>query len=173
MICNLAFDTHVRAHTQQRAVDSADVEAELAGLYRGKTLGFYDGCDSDQVRTAHELIAEAMEEEEEPFDAVLANSQGASLAISYLLQYYIEHPDLPPPFRFAVFFTPGIIVSPDRTYKTKEIRSFLDKLDENDIDKIIRGLLDANGRAMIEPEKFTGLGKLSPAEKELCLALVC
>lgn len=145
---------------------------ELAGLYRGKTLGFYDGCDSDQVRTAHELIAEAMEEEEEPFDAVLANSQGASLAISYLLQYYIEHPDLPPPFRFAVFFTPGIIVSPDRTYKTKEIRSFLDKLDENDIDKIIRGLLDANGRAMIEPEKFTGLGKLSPAEKELCLALV-
>lgn len=104
---------------------------------------------------------------------MLANSQGASLAISYLLQHHIENPELPPPFRFAVLFTPGIVVSPDRTYKTKEIRSFLEKLDKHDIDKIIRGLLDVNGRAMIEPEKFTGLGNLSPAEKELCLTLVC
>jgi hypothetical protein len=83
------------------------------------------------------------------------------------------HPDLRPPFRFAVLFTPGIVISPDKTYKTKEIRSFLDKLDKGDIDRIIKGLLDIHGRAMIEPERFTGLGNLTVSEKELCLALVC
>jgi hypothetical protein len=111
-------------------------------------------------------------DEEQPFDAVLANSQGASLAISYILHQQIQYPDRPPPFQFAVFFTPGIIVSPDRKYKDKEIRSFLDKLDQGDINKILVGLLDSNGRAMIEPEKFTGLHNLFTRERELCLNLV-
>jgi hypothetical protein len=146
--------------------------AELAGVFRGNTLGYYDGCNSEQVAQAHELITELLAAEEEPFDAVFANSQGASLAISYLIDQQIQHPDEPPPFRFAVFFTPGIVISPDRRYKTKEIRSFLDKLDQCDINKILVALLDSNGRGMIEPEKFTGLGNLSAGERELCLSLV-
>ncbi|KAE8441693.1 hypothetical protein EG329_004566 [Mollisiaceae sp. DMI_Dod_QoI] len=145
---------------------------ELAGVFRGQTLGYYDGCNSEQVEQAHELITELLATEEEPFDAVLANSQGASLAISYLLHQQIQYPDKPPPFRFAVFFTPGIIISPDREYKTKEIRSFLDKVDQGDINKILAGLLDRNGRTMIEAEKFTGLVNLSARERELCLSLV-
>jgi hypothetical protein len=95
------------------------------------------------------------------------------LAISYILHQQIRYPDKPVPFHFAVFFTPGIVVSPDRKYKDKEIRSFLDKLDQGDIYKILVGLLDSNGRAMIEPEKFTGLQNLSTRERELCLSLVC
>jgi hypothetical protein len=125
------------------------------------------------VEQAHGIVADLLAEEEVPFDAVLANSQGASLAISYLLHQQIHYPNTTPPFRFAVFFTPGIIVSPDRKYKDKEIRSFLDKLDQNDIDKILMGLLDREGKAMIEPEKFTGLHNLLLRERELCLKLVC
>ena len=145
---------------------------ELAGLFHGNTLAHYDGCDSKQVEQAHELVTELLADEERPFDAVLANSQGASLAISYILHQQIQYPDRPPPFHFAVFFTPGIVVSPDRKYKDEEIRSFLDKLDQGDIKKILVGLLDSNGRAMIEPEKFKGLYNLSARERELCLSLV-
>lgn len=146
---------------------------ELSGVFHGETLGYYDGCDSQQVEQAHQLVADLLADEEEPFDAILANSQGASLAISYLLHQQIRNPDNPLPFHFAVFFTPGIIVSPDHRYKDKEIRSFLDKLDESDINKILVGLLDKRGKAMIEPEKFTGLHNLFPRERELCLNLVC
>lgn len=147
-------------------------QAELAGVFHGKTLGYFDGCNSEQLRQAHELVTELIAAEGEPFDAVLANSQGASLAISYLIEQQIKHPNEPSPFGFAVLFTPGIIISPDRDYKTKEIMSFLDKLDKADINKILVGLLTSNGRAIIEPEKFIGLANLSPRERNLCLNLV-
>jgi hypothetical protein len=147
-------------------------ELELAGLYHGKTLAWYDGCNSDQVALAHELVAELLAAEEQPFDAILANSQGASLAISYLLHQQILHPNQPLPIRFAVLFTPGIIISPDREYKSSKVDSFLGKLDPIDIEKITRGLLDSNGRARIEPEMFVGLRNLYGTERELCLALV-
>jgi len=152
---------------------AANIAEELAGMFHGKTFGYYDSCESQQVERAHGLVADLLADEELPFDAVLANSQGASLAVSYLIHQQIQHPDQPPPFRFAVFFTPGIVVSPDPKYKDKEIMSFLDKLDQNDIDKILAGLLDRNGKAMIEPETFTGFHNLLPKEQELCLKLVC
>ncbi len=97
---------------------------ELSGVFHGETLGYYDGCDSQQVEQAHQLVADLLADEEEPFDAILANSQGASLAISYLLHQQIRNPDNPLPFHFAVFFTPGIIVSPITDTRTRRSGHF-------------------------------------------------
>lgn len=67
---------------------------------------------SDEVKKAHELLDAAIEDEG-PFDGVIGFSQGAALALSYLLQHEIERPHESQPFRFAVFFSGFIPISPD------------------------------------------------------------
>jgi len=71
---------------------------ELAGFIPGKNLAYYDGYEADHVAAAHELLQTTIQAEEIPFDGVVGYSQGASLAISYLIQQQIEHPNRPPPF---------------------------------------------------------------------------
>ncbi len=84
----------------------------------GKSLAYYDGWKAEDVEAAHEAHCSTLEDEEVPFDGVLAFSQGASLAISYVISQRILHPDEPPPFRFGVFFTPGFILSPRSKLQT-------------------------------------------------------
>lgn len=81
-----------------------------------KHLAFYAGCRSEDVRLAQDLLEETLAAEEIPFDGVIGFSQGASLAISYVLQQQILKPDQMPPFRVGIFFAPGFILSPDPDY---------------------------------------------------------
>lgn len=55
-------------------------------------------------------------EDEGPFDGVLGFSQGGSLAVAYLLQHEIDHPNEPSPFKFAAIFSSIISFTPDARY---------------------------------------------------------
>jgi len=55
-------------------------------------------------------------EEEGPFDGILGFSQGGSLAVAYMLQHEIDHPNKPMPFKFAAIFSSVISFTPDETY---------------------------------------------------------
>lgn len=50
--------------------------------------------------------------EEGPFDGVLGFSQGAILAATYLIQFRLDYPSIPLPFKCAIFFSGGIPVDP-------------------------------------------------------------
>lgn len=137
----------------------------------GKSLAYYDKWGAEDIEQAHELLDATIDEEESPFDGIIAYSQGASLAISYILQQQSLHPEKPPPFRFGVFFTPAFILSPDPDYKSAEVMSFLDKLDRSGLEMFDQALNPRNFRVSLEAEKFPGLEKLSHRERELCLGL--
>lgn len=63
--------------------------------------------DAGEIDAAHALIEEAIDEHG-PFDGVLGFSQGAALAISFLLEHRMAYPDELLPFRFAIFYSPTI-----------------------------------------------------------------
>lgn len=48
-----------------------------------------------------------------PFDGVLGFSQGASIAVAYLMDHQLRHPEAAPPFDFAVLFSSVASFSPD------------------------------------------------------------
>ncbi|WPH02496.1 Hypothetical protein R9X50_00536100 [Acrodontium crateriforme] len=90
--------------------------SDLAEYHTGPYHAYHEGIEPTAVQTAHDLI-DAVLDEEGPFDGVVAFSQGASLAISYILQHKRQHPREPSPFGFAVLFSPGFVLSPDLDYK--------------------------------------------------------
>lgn len=61
----------------------------------------------DAIRGAHQWLAEYVEQHG-PYDAVMAFSQGCSLVGSFLLYHARETPDLPLPFKAAVFVCGGL-----------------------------------------------------------------
>jgi hypothetical protein len=63
-------------------------------------------------------------EDEGPFDGVIGFSQGASLALSILYHHEINHPNQPPPFRFAVFFCAVLSISPDHQFNANVISKY-------------------------------------------------
>ncbi|KIA75493.1 hypothetical protein HK57_00042 [Aspergillus ustus] len=89
----------------------------------GPFYNWYDGLSSSQVREAHELVTDVIEDEG-PFDGVIGFSQGASLAISMLYHHEICHPNRPPPFRFAIFFCAVLSISPDAMFNSDVIRKY-------------------------------------------------
>jgi len=121
------------------------------------------------VKEAHDLLA-AVIAEEGPFDGVVGFSQGASLAASYAIQHQINFPDQPPPFRFAVLFSCGFVLSPDPDYKHDEIMSFLTKLTPADLDAIHQTLVCK--RNVVSPDSFEALSKLSERERTLMFDLM-
>jgi Serine hydrolase (FSH1) len=64
------------------------------------------------MKDAHRTISSHIDETG-PFDGVLGFSQGASMALSYLLQHQIEFPEKPSPFKFALCFSSTIPLSRD------------------------------------------------------------
>lgn len=67
------------------------------------------------IDAAHALIEEAIDEHG-PFDGVLGFSQGAAISVSFLLEHKTAYPDEPPPFRFAILYSPTIPCAADEAY---------------------------------------------------------
>lgn len=61
-----------------------------------------------------------------PFDGVFGFSQGAAIAITYILDYQRRLPDCQPPFRFAVFFSPVVSFFPDPEYCRQVVQTLLE-----------------------------------------------
>lgn len=137
---------------------------ELTDFAAGPHLAFYEGILAQPVKEAHDLLTTIIAEEG-PFDGVMGFSQGASLAISYLIQHQIDNPDQPPPFRFAVLFSCGFVLSPDPDYKHDEIMSFLKKLTPADLDTLHKTLVYK--RHMMSVNALEGLEKLNERERTL------
>lgn len=85
-------------------------------------------------------------EDEGPFDGVLGFSQGGSLAVAYLLQHEIDHPDEPAPFKFAAIFSSIISFTPDARYceeiiqgLTEEEFAALARFPDSDFESLSRG----------------------------------
>ncbi|OJJ65680.1 hypothetical protein ASPBRDRAFT_189858 [Aspergillus brasiliensis CBS 101740] len=89
----------------------------------GPFYNWYEGLSSSQVRDAHDLIQDVIEDDG-PFDGVIGFSQGASLALSMLYHHEICHPDRPPPFRFAIFFCAVLSISPDPMFNADIIAKY-------------------------------------------------
>ncbi|RMD42208.1 hypothetical protein DV735_g2939, partial [Chaetothyriales sp. CBS 134920] len=87
----------------------------LSAFTKGPFYCYHDAFDPTSVKKAHEMLSEVIEEEG-PFDGIVGFSQGASLAVAYLLQHEIDHPNEPAPFKFAALFSSIISFTPDERY---------------------------------------------------------
>ncbi|RMZ80446.1 hypothetical protein DV737_g3021, partial [Chaetothyriales sp. CBS 132003] len=87
----------------------------LSAFTKGTFYCYYDAFDPASVKKAHEMLNEVIEEEG-PFDGIVGFSQGGSLAVAYLLQHEIDHPNEPVPFKFAAIFSSIISFTPDKAY---------------------------------------------------------
>ncbi|KAK3300903.1 serine hydrolase-domain-containing protein [Chaetomium fimeti] len=85
---------------------------DLPEFVKGPYYCWYEGLSTPQCLEAHDIIAETIEEEG-PFDGVIGFSQGASLALSFILHHELQRPGLPCPFRFALLFCTTLVISPD------------------------------------------------------------
>ena len=92
-------------------------------------------------------------EEDGPFDGILGFSQGGSLAVAYLLQHEIDHPNEEPPFKFAAIFSSVIGFTPDESF----CRTLLDSLTEEEISALAEfpegdfSVLSPDSRILFEP----------------------
>ncbi|RDL33233.1 uncharacterized protein BP5553_08672 [Venustampulla echinocandica] len=96
----------------------SDCVIGLEKVSKGPYYRWNIGLASSEILAAHEYIRTVIEEEG-PFDGVMGFSQGSALAASMLLQHEIDHPKSPPPFRFAIFFSCFLVVSPDAKFAQK------------------------------------------------------
>ncbi|KAL2820817.1 serine hydrolase FSH [Aspergillus cavernicola] len=96
---------------------------ELPASTKGPFYNWYDGLSSSNVKAAHDLVLEVIEDEG-PFDGVIGFSQGASLALSILYHHEITRPHQPPLFRFGVFFCAVLSISPDVQFNTEVISRY-------------------------------------------------
>lgn len=109
----------------------SNLYAGLGAFATGPFWCYYDNFAPASVKKAHELITEIIEDEG-PFDGILGFSQGASLAVAYLMQHEIDHADEPSPFKFAMIFSSIISFTPDETY----CLDLVNKLSEQEIDQL-------------------------------------
>lgn len=103
----------------------------LGAFATGPFWCYYDNFAPSSVKRAHQLINEIIEDEG-PFDGILGFSQGGSLAVAYLLQHEIDHPDEPCPFKFAMIFSSIISFTPDESY----CMQLVNELTEGEIEKL-------------------------------------
>lgn len=99
------------------------VMLDLPDFVKGPYYCWFEGLSSLQCQEAHDIITETIEEEG-PFDGVIGFSQGASLAISFILHRELHSPGLPCPFRFAVFFCANLVISPDPTFNADKTAKY-------------------------------------------------
>ncbi|KAH6636357.1 serine hydrolase-domain-containing protein [Chaetomium tenue] len=93
---------------------------DLPDFVKGPYYCWYEGLSSPQCQEAHDTITETIKEEG-PFDGVIGFSQGASLALSFLLHRELHSPDLPCPFRFALLFCANLVISPDSKFNHDKV----------------------------------------------------
>ena len=92
-------------------------------MLKGPFYCWYEGLSSAQVKEAHQTINETIEDEG-PFDGVIGFSQGASVIISLLLHHEIHASHCASPFKFALFFCPIAVISPDVDFNSKHVERY-------------------------------------------------
>lgn len=124
----------------------------MGAFVQGPFYCYYSGFTPADVQKGHELITDVIEEEG-PFDGVFGFSQGASLALAYLFQHEVDHPNAPPPFKFAILFSSVVSFSPRDSFcqdtierLTGEELGALASFPKTDFD-----VLGPEGRALFEP----------------------
>ncbi|KAJ5345344.1 hypothetical protein N7452_003348 [Penicillium brevicompactum] len=85
----------------------SDPAPDVAPFYSPPYYTFWQGKSVPAIREAHEEL-QAKLDRDGPYNGVLCFSQGCSLIASYLLYHERMHPDIPPPFRLAVFICGGV-----------------------------------------------------------------
>ena len=88
--------------------------------------------------------------------------------MSYLIHQQIIHPDVPCPFRFALFFTCGFSVSPDPEYQLAEINDTLSFLTPSNLHLLHQGLLLKDGSSLSHLNDM--LSSLDPEKRKAALA---
>ena len=131
---------------------------EVPDFVEGPFYRWYEGLSSKNVKEAHDVIFEIIEEEG-PFDGVLGFSQGASLVLSILMHHEINHPEKPPPFRFAILLCAVVVVSPDPNFNAKAILKYRKYYNEPDL-KTLAGD-NPNGAQLVD-----GDDEIEEAEEE-------
>lgn len=86
----------------------------------GPYFSFFEDMHPRAIKDACDYL-DLVIAEEGPFTGVIGFSQGAALAISYLLNHEIQRPHAPPPFRWAALFSPTLALSPDPRYMEREV----------------------------------------------------
>ncbi|KAJ5358481.1 uncharacterized protein N7496_010894 [Penicillium cataractarum] len=95
-------------------------EAGMSEMVPGPFFGWFTGFTPNEIQASHDLVAEVIAEDG-PFDAIFGFSQGATLALCYLLQH-----SEPPPVHFAVLFScAGPAFSSDMSLSCEIIRGFV------------------------------------------------
>lgn len=86
----------------------------LGTVVPGPFLCYTKDYSPGAIRDLHDLI-DSVIEEQGPFDGIVGFSQGASIALSYLMQRHIES-SFDSSFKFAVFFSTIAAMSADESY---------------------------------------------------------
>lgn len=121
----------------------------MSQMVPGPYFGWFTGYTAAQIGETHALISQTIEEDG-PFDGIFGFSQGATLALSYLLQREIDSPPgAAPPARFAALFScAGPAFSCDatlsrdliRTLTAEDLRGLQARLHENAVPESFGGL---------------------------------
>ncbi|KAL2048880.1 hypothetical protein ABVK25_010832 [Lepraria finkii] len=69
---------------------------------------FWQSIDPGNIAEAHQWLFSHIDQQREPYDAVLCFSQGCAVVSSLILHHNNEHPEQPLPFKAAVFICGGV-----------------------------------------------------------------
>ena len=128
-------------------------------------FAYYEDAAVAGTAKAHKLLEEAIEIDG-PFDGIVGFSQGAGLALSYLLHHRITNPEAPPPFKFALFFSTSFVLSPDPAYKEKEIMAVLRNFTPEDVKTFLEIAVNPSSRQK-DIENGTFMKNLDQEERDL------
>lgn len=113
-----------------RALRHADLlSSDLPHSVRGPYLAYYDNLDPASMQRPCELVASVIDDEG-PFDGFIGFSQGAAVGLSFLVDWEINRPDEPLPFKWAMFFSSIVAASPDVGFMRREMSNARDQFDE-------------------------------------------
>lgn len=126
-MCTLTAASQARGHEVRRhctlgirSIADKKHSLDLPDFVKGPYYCWYEGLSSPQCQEAHDTITETIKEEG-PFDGVIGFSQGASLALSFMLHHELHNPGLPCPFRFALLFCANLVISPDPKFNQDKV----------------------------------------------------
>ncbi|KAF3403575.1 hypothetical protein F1880_009572 [Penicillium rolfsii] len=85
----------------------SDPAPDVVPFYSAPYYTFWQGSSVPAIKAALDRL-QAKLDRDGPYNGVLCFSQGCSLVASYLLYHERIRPDVPPPFRLAVFICGGV-----------------------------------------------------------------
>ncbi|KAH8681663.1 serine hydrolase FSH [Xylariales sp. PMI_506] len=83
---------------------------DITLFYEPPYYKFWDDATIPSIRVSHEWLSKILEQRG-PYDGVMGFSQGCSLISSFLMYRQWYEPELPPPFKFAMFICGGMPLS--------------------------------------------------------------